>query len=384
MERPELAVYGVSHATAPLAVREALTLDDAAARRVLSDLRGLFVDVEAFLLSTCNRTELYLVAPSGDPAFDAWHLVVDGASGAVPCADAAAARLVCHGRAAAEHLMRVASGLDSAVLGDVDILGQLRSAVDLARDVGTLGKHLDGTIRRSLSVGKRARATTDISAGGAGVGSAVATLVTRDHRQGQVVLLGAGAAASAIATQLQKRGVDDLVVVNRTLDRATELADRVGGRAGSLGELDRLLSGAEVVVAATRASSPVVTERHLENRPHLRLVVDCGMPRNVAADDPRIVSLDELTDHREGVQELRERAVPAVEALIAEAIDDWEQWFDGLVLDEVIGSLYRDLDGLLDEVRSRVGDDDVANDVQRSVKQVLHAHVNRLREHVTA
>lgn len=324
-----LRLIGVSFRTASLAVREplALTPEGVTAALAAAVARGVG---EAMVLATCNRTELYVAGCDEPGALEAWHraVVVGRADGSCPALAAARYQIV--GIDAVEHLLRVACGLESAVLGDSEIVGQLRRAADAAAAAGTLGPQLRGLVDRVLAVAKRARATTSISAGGAGVGSAAASLVTRRVGPGaSVVLLGAGDAASVIARELTKRLPCRLTVVNRSPERAATLAERFGAESRPAGELVAALAGADVVVAATGAPRPVVTADVVAAVRRLRpgwspLVVDAGFPRNVEPlPDLDIASLDSVAERESRVQLVREAAVPAVELLVRDGLRSW-------------------------------------------------------------
>jgi len=325
-----LHVLGVSFRTAPLAVREPLALDEAKARAALADARSCLHGGEALILSTCNRTELYVVGAEAD-AVEAWHRGVLGAAGAdSACPALAGARYHLRDQEAAAHLFRVAAGLESSMLGDNEIVGQLRAAARLADDAGMLGPRLRLLVDRALHTSKRARSETAIGAGGAGVGSAVAGVVAaRRPAGGRVALVGAGDAAAVIARELAKRLRVDLQVVNRSLPRAEALAAQHGGSAAPLDHLAASLRQADVVVTATGAPAPIITPAVVaavrELDPTWRpLVIDAGFPRNV---DPRcdleITTMESLAERTRRLTRLRERAVADVERCIDDGLRQW-------------------------------------------------------------
>lgn len=325
-----LHVLGVSFRTAPLAVREPLALDETRARAALADARVCLTDPEALVLSTCNRTELYVVGAAGE-ALDAWHRGVLGAADADrACPALAGARYHLEGHDAARHLFRVVAGLESSLLGDNEIVGQLRAAARLADDVGMFGPRLRLVVDHALRTSKRARSETAIGAGGAGIGSAVAGLVAARRSPGcRVALLGAGDAAAVIARELGKRLQVELLVLNRSLAKAEALAAQHGGSAAPLEHLERALCGAEVVITATGAPTPIITPpvvaavRELDAawRP---LVIDAGLPRNVDATcDLDITTMESLAERTRRLTRLRARAIPDVERLIDGGLTEW-------------------------------------------------------------
>lgn len=326
-----LHVIGVSFRTASLAVRERLALSPAGVTAALEAAVARGVG-EAFVLSTCNRTELYVAGGTDGEALEAWHrsVIAGRADGACPAL--AAARYHLAGASAADHLFRVACGLESSVLGDAEIVGQLRRAVDAAAAAGALGPRLRRLTDRVLAVAKRARTTTAISAGGAGVGSAAASVVAARAAEGaSVALLGAGDAASVIARELTKRFPCRLTVVNRGAERAAALAARFGAESRPLADLVEVLAAADVVVAATGADRPVVTAAVAAEVRRVRpgwspLVVDAGVPRNVEpVEGVDIVSLDSVAERERRVRAVREAAVPVVEQLVDEGVRAWAE-----------------------------------------------------------
>lgn len=388
-----LHVLGVNHQTAPIEVREALALDAADAAHALALLRADGRLQESLVLSTCNRTELYVAAPPGVDPLAPVHDALRTMRPSATCRGDVMPRFALSGREAANHTFRVAAGLESAILGDTEIVRQLRHAFALARDAGTVGPHLDEVVRRALRAAKEARATTDISFGGAGVGSAVASLVGERSPTGMatVVLLGAGDAAQSIARAITKRG-HRLVVANRTTERATELVHRLGGAAVPWADLDRVLPSADVIVAATSARGPVLTAPRLTSLAACHpgwspLLIDAGVPRNIDPMAPgHVITIDGLREQEARARQRRAAALPAVEALLDRHLDAWAQWDAGRVVEGVIRDLYASIPSLSADVAGAVAlqtglaRSEIEGTVRASVKRMLHAHVSRLRE----
>ena len=341
MDAPERApgcdvhLIGVSVHTAPLAVRERLALDARAAGAALARAAGELAGTGVVVLSTCNRTELLITGVTADQARQAWHRLVvtagEAAAGGHGCQAPAEVVPYHHeGTDAVTHLMRVACGLESSVLGDSEIVGQLRRAADLAAGAG----FLDARARRLLDhvnrVAKAARSSTEVSAGGAGVGSAAASVVAGRYPAGaRVVLWGAGDAASVIARELAKRFPADLSVVNRTPEKAASLVARFGGRPVPVEDADGALLAADVVITATSAPAPVLTVAGVRRLRRLEpswspLVVDAGFPRNVEPGTGlEVVPLESLSEREQRIRARREAAVPAVESLVSVAVASW-------------------------------------------------------------
>jgi glutamyl-tRNA reductase len=292
-------VVGLNHRTVPLDVLERMTVSDAHLPKALSDLCGLENVSEAVILSTCMRTEIYLVAERFHPAMAEVREFLARLGFTAP-EDFVDHLYSFYEDSAVRHLFRVASGLDSAVLGESEILGQVRDAWDRARSEGAAGSVLGGLFRHAVEVGKRARSETGIGRGTTSVSSAAVAMA--EARLGtlagkRLLVLGAGDMGEGMAVALASKGVGSVLVANRTWDRAVALAARVGGEAVKLGGLAAALSDVDVLLTSTGAASvlldagelaPVMAAR--PERP--LLIVDVAVPRDV---DPSVAGLDGVT-----------------------------------------------------------------------------------------
>ena len=288
----KLALAGVSHHTASIELRERVAIDREAAASFAGELvRNGNGQTEAVVLSTCNRTELYVASSDGDAGE-----IADRALLALAGADADALAPVAYrlsDESAALHLFRVAAGLDSLVPGEGEILGQVRDAYE----AGAPGAMLDRTFRMALHAGRRARLETAIGESPASVPAAAAALAQQvfeglDGRR--VVLVGAGRTSELTARNLRSRGATVTVVVNRTLEHAERLAAELGARALPLGDVAEAVTQADVVVSSTSAPGFVLTGDRLVSALRSRrgrpvLFVDLAVPRDV---DPALASVD--------------------------------------------------------------------------------------------
>jgi glutamyl-tRNA reductase len=288
----KLALAGVSHHTASIELRERVAIDREAAASLAGELvRNGNGQTEAVVLSTCNRTELYIASSDGDAGE-----IADRALLALAGADADALAPVAYrlsDESAALHLFRVAAGLDSLVPGEGEILGQVRDAYE----AGAPGAMLDRTFRMALHAGRRARLETAIGESPASVPAAAAALAQQvfeglDGRR--VVLVGAGRTSELTARNLRSRGAEVTTVVNRTLEHAERLAAELGARALPLDEVAPALVEADVVVSSTSAPGFVLTGERLVSALRSRrgrpvLFVDLAVPRDV---DPALASVD--------------------------------------------------------------------------------------------
>lgn len=318
MERQDglrVCVAGISHKTAPVATRECVTFDGSEAIAFAANLIDDGVAVEALVLSTCNRTEVYLYtgdAPSARRCVTARL----SASSAASSANVEAGLYWHTGNAAVAHLLRVVSGLDSLILGDDQIVAQVRAAYRDACEAGLTGVVFNRLFSHALSTGKRVRAATNPSGRRRSVSLAAVELAQRrlgDLSRCSAVVLGTGQTSELTAQHLREHGVRRLVVAGRRVDAAREITGRFGGVACSLEGIDALLENADVVISSTAAPHPLITaaqvRRAVERRsarsagdgppdPRL-LLVDLAVPRDIdpaAALAPGVVlvTIDDL------------------------------------------------------------------------------------------
>ncbi len=362
-----VVVIGMNYKTAPLALRERLALSDSRIRDLLSKKvpEPGPQPAERVLLSTCNRVEVYMALPENVNPWSVFTRHVHSLD-TLADVDLAAHTYTYEKGDTARHLFRVASGLDSMILGESQILGQVAHAYQLAQEVGSVGPYLSRLFQMAVHVGKRARSETDISRAHVSVGSAAVHLARAhvpDLTQARVLVMGAGQMGRLVARYLHALGVRDIRLVNRTFARAQVLAQEVAGRAFPWEALDRLLGEVDVVFVTTGAAEPVLTRdqvaRARTNARHARLlVVDIGVPRNVAADvntlaHVEVFHIDALQDIvAEGV-DVRRRAVPQVERIIENAVAEYVRWLDARAVAPTISALYRRAEDLRQRVLHR-------------------------------
>lgn len=312
-----LFVTGINHDTAPVAVRERLVLSERETEALLPRLVGEAGLEEALLLETCNRSELYGVGE--EAALRAALGILCARSGI--SGEQLEPYLYRHEEdAAVRHVFRVASGLDSLVLGEPQILGQVKQAWQLARSAGSLGPILDRLLQHAFAVAKRVRSDTAIGRHPVSIAFAAVRLAERlftDLAEATVLLIGAGEMVELAARHLTERHIPRLIVANRTLAHAQEIAARHGGYAITLEELPAHLAEADVVIASTAAPQPIVDRRMIEDalaRRHRRpmFLVDIAVPRDIdpavgelpdvylyTIDDLRLAIADNLATRRE-------------------------------------------------------------------------------------
>lgn len=344
-----LLLVGTSYQRAPVELRELLAYDPELRRDALGRLST--GGAEAAVLSTCNRTEVYAV--DAEPAALEARIHNElGALSGLSHQELAPALYTVTDEAAAHHLFRVAAGLDSMVPGEAQILGQVREAYEAAREVDTTGSTLHRLFRQALRVGKRVRTETAIGENPASVSSAAAQLAERvfeDLAGRRILLLGAGKIADLTAANLISRGVGEIVVANRSLERAEALAGRFGGRAVGLDAVEPELLSADVVVASTSSQDFVLSSEQVERAMRERrgrpvFFIDIAVPRDL---DPAINDLEgcylyDIDDLEavvaESVAGRREEAVRA-EAIVSEEADSFRAWQLSLDVVPAIASL---------------------------------------------
>lgn len=340
-----LAVCGLNHRTAPLAVRERFAIGRAALPAAIARVRAYPGAEEVVLLSTCNRTELYVVVDRPDRPLTEWLGALASAGGAE---DAAAHFYVLRERDAVRHLFRVASGLDSLVLGEAQIQGQVRDAYAAAADVETpagpaVGPRLHRCFQHALFVGGRVRNETEVGWGAASIATAALELARKifgSLRGRRALVLGAGEMSELVLACFRAEGVDSTVVASRTYERAAALARRWGGDAATLAALPELLRGVDLVLCSTAAPHPVLTEERFreafpEEPDHPLCILDLAVPRDVAPAIGRfrnvfLYDLDDLQRIVEAALDRRRDAVPQAEAIIAEEVEAFWSWYTAL------------------------------------------------------
>jgi glutamyl-tRNA reductase len=323
-DSPGMVVLGLNHQTAPVALRERVAFSGDAVATALEALRALPPVREVALLSTCNRTELYAVVEDGGDALADWLASHPDDGGDLH------GYLYRHGDAdAVRHLFRVATGLDSLVLGEPQILGQVKDAWAAARTAGSLGPQLDRLFQHAFSTAKRARSDTRIGANPVSVASTAVRLAQESFarlEESTVLLIGAGETIELAARHLVQAKVKRLLVANRTLAHAQDLATRHGGYALPLADLGKHLAEADIVFSATASREPVLLKAQvaaaLEARRHRpMLLLDLAVPRDIAPDvaglrDVFLYTVDDLERAIEDNRRRRREAADEAEAIV--------------------------------------------------------------------
>jgi len=298
-----LQILGLNHNTAPVEIREQVVFAGDDLPRALKSLMGLDGVDEAVLLSTCNRTEFYVMTSDGGcERLRSW--LQDDRSLDSSFGDSL---FTLEGDDAIRHIFRVACGLDSMVLGEPQILGQLKDAFRHAQQSDTLGQKLSLLLQHTFAVAKKIRTDTEIGASPVSVASAAVNLANQffaGFKKHTALLVGAGVTIELVAKHLHKRQVGRLFVANRNVDRARELASRFGGFALPLSEIEGTLPEADILITSTAATDPVITLEQMETAVKARkrkpiFAVDIAVPRDIEAgvaelDDVYLYTIDDL------------------------------------------------------------------------------------------
>ncbi len=395
----QLLSLGINHETAPVEVREQAAFALEELPEALRDLRDRGAANEAAILSTCNRTELYCRLDGQD-----WHRILEWFCDYHGLArESVRPYLYRHtDEQAVAHAFRVAAGLDSMVLGEPQILGQLKQAFACAHKAGATGKILNRLFQHSFAVAKQVRTDTAIGASAVSVAFAAVTLARQifsDLKRQTVLLVGAGETVELVARHLKEQGIGHMIVANRSVERAQGLADDFGAEAISLPELPERLAEADIVISSTASPLPILgkgaVERALKLRRHRPMfLVDLAVPRDIEAevaelDDAYLYTVDDLRQVVEENMQSRRAAAREAEKIIAAQVHDFMRWLHSLEAVPTIRALRSRTEALRDAELARArralarGADPerVMADLARSLTNKLtHAPTAALRE----
>lgn len=343
-----LFALGLNHSTAPVSVRERVAFRVDTLGAALRDLLTQPQVKEAAILSTCNRTEVYFNGADAKPVMhwlEGFHHV--------PAASLAPHVYTLPQDRAVSHAFRVASGLDSMVLGEPQILGQMKQAVKSAEAAGSLGLVLNRLFQRTFAVAKDVRTQTDIGSASISMAAAAIKLAERifpSIAEQRVLLIGAGEMIDLCATHLSARRPKSMTVANRTLERGAQLASRVQGNAITLNELPERLAQFDIIVTSTASSLPIlgkgILERAIKARRHAPMfIVDLAVPRDVEPevaelDDVFLYSVDDLANIVKDNLQIRVEAVREAEAMIAAQAESFLRWLEGRAVVPTITALH--------------------------------------------
>jgi glutamyl-tRNA reductase len=406
-----IAVVGLSHRTAPVEIRERLSIPEQSLEASLLRLRSDEQVLEASILSTCNRLEIYTLLRHPDDGIEAVGSFLTQVSG-LSLEELGPHLFTYHHEEAVAHLLRVAAGLDSLVLGEGQILSQVKKMVRLGQEYRSVGPILNRLLNQAVSTGKRVRTETNLGTGAVSISSAAVELaqlkvgqargldelVSLEHQQ--VAVVGAGRMARLLLQHLQSKGCRGLVLLNRTVARAEALAadfPELPVQCRPLTDLDHCLSTCSLVFTSTAAEEAVITASRLEhlNRRSSLMLIDIGVPRNISSDVSQLAGVEsfDVDDLQEVVarnQEARRGMAAEAEGLLREESRLFLEWWDGLEAVPLVNKLRLQLEEIreqeLQKALSRMGPDLSARErkvvealSKGIINKILHTPVTHLR-----
>jgi glutamyl-tRNA reductase len=395
---------GLSHKTAPVALREQVAFDSRQTARALDELRAAWPEAEFLVLSTCNRTEIYCARPVHGPPRDEQLRDWLARQAQVHGRELAACLLALHDRQAVEHLYAVAAGLDSLVTGEAQIIAQVKQAYALACAQQVVGPVLNPLVQEALHVAKHVQSQTHLGQGRASVASVAIDLVARvlDPLRGKCALsVGAGKMSRLMLCRLRTLGAGPILIANRSADHARQLAAATGGSVLPLERLGQRLYQADLVLASTGSSTALISRPMVEQAQRRRdfrpmLLMDMGVPRDVdpqaaAVRNVHLYNIDDLEHVAAGSLALRDGQRAAAQAIIDDHVQARMKSLTMLRIAPTIEALYRRMDQLmrqeLAQARPRLGDHADSQEhlavlertMRRTVRRVMHPFAVNLR-----
>ncbi|MDZ7662058.1 glutamyl-tRNA reductase [Thiohalophilus sp.] len=356
-----LLAFGINHKTAPVDIREKVSFAPEKLEEALRDLQSRGAVNECAIVSTCNRTELYCGFDENQSNvenilhwFREYHHLD---------ADEVEPYLYTHlDNLAVQHLLRVASGLDSLVLGEPQILGQIKDAYNTASHAGAIGRQLNRLFQHTFSVAKQVRTDTAIGASPVSVAFAAVNLGKRifsDLGKHTAMLVGAGDTIELVARHLQEQGIKKIIVANRTVERAHSLAEGFGGEAITLSDMPARLVEADIIISSTASQLPILgkgaVERAVKKRKHRPMfMVDIAVPRDIEPEvgelaDIYLYTVDDLHDVIEEGRQSRQEAARQAEEIIDNQVEHFMGWLRSLEAVDTIRSFREQADHIRDE-----------------------------------
>ena len=386
-----LVVIGLNHKTAPVEIREKFSIPDESLPEALSALKSDVPVSECLILSTCNRTEVYACAETraADAEIVEWIARYSGVDS--PALSSYLYSLV--GHKAAEHLFRVASGIDSMVVGEAQILGQVKAAYAAACENECTGSVLNALFQQAITVGKRVRTETEIGRGAFSIGSVAVRLAGSifDKLSGRTVLvIGAGEMSEIAIIHLVSAGASDIVVTNRTYEKAVSLASRFNGKAAKIEEMVSVLESADIVITSTGSAEPIITRKMVQAVHHARrgrpiFFIDMAVPRDIEAgvgdlDNVFLYDIDDLQAVVAADMAERHAEIENGEGIVAEEVEGFLRWFRTLDAVPIITALRNKFD----EIRSAEYDKlvgklpDLSPEEREAINAAMRSVVNKI------
>ncbi|KAK4748334.1 hypothetical protein SAY87_014920 [Trapa incisa] len=399
-EKSSIVVIGLSIHSTPVEMREKLAIPEADWPRAIAELCGLNHIEEAAVLSTCNRMEIYVVALSqhrGVKEVTEWMSKKSG----IPVSDLCQHRFLLYNKDATQHLFEVSAGLDSLVLGEGQILAQVKQVVKVGQGVVGFGRNISGLFKHAITVGKRVRTETNIASGAVSVSSAAVELALMkipesSHSKARMLVIGAGKMGKLVIKHLAAKGCTRVVVVNRSEGRVAAIQEELEGIEiiyKPLLEMMACAAEADVIFTSTASETPLFIKENVKDLPsvgpdvgELRLFVDISVPRNVGScvsevTGARVYNVDDLKEVVAANKEDRLRKAMEAQAIISEESKQFEAWRDSLETVPTIKKLRAYAERIrvaeLEKCLSKLGED-LPKKSRRAVDDLSRGIVNKL------
>ncbi|KAE8684555.1 Glutamyl-tRNA reductase 1 [Hibiscus syriacus] len=398
-ERSSIVVIGLSIHTAPVEMREKLAIPEAEWPRAIGELCGLNHIEEAAVLSTCNRMEIYVVALSqhrGVKEVTEWMSKTSG----IPVPEICEHLFLLYNKDATQHLFEVSAGLDSLVLGEGQILAQVKQVVKVGQGIVGFGRNVSGLFKHAITVGKRVRTETNIAAGAVSVSSAAVELALMklpesSHATARMLVIGAGKMGKLVIKHLVAKGCTKMIVVNRSEEKVAAIREEMKGVEIFYRPLTDMLScsaEADVIFTSTASETPLFLKEHVKDFPTVsaevgvRLFVDISVPRNVGSciseiEGARLYNVDDLKEVVAANKEDRLRKAMEAQAIIAEESKQFEAWRDSLETVPTIKKLRAYAERIraseLEKCLSKMGED-IPKKTRKAVDDLSRGIVNKL------
>ncbi|XP_058758284.1 glutamyl-tRNA reductase 1, chloroplastic-like [Vicia villosa] len=401
-EKSSIVVIGLSVHTTPVELREKLAIPEAEWPRAIGELCGLNHIEEAAVLSTCNRMEIYVVALSqhrGVKEVTEWMSNTSG----IPASELSQYLFLLYNKDATQHLFEVSAGLDSLVMGEGQILAQVKQVVKAGQGVNGFGRNISGLFKHAITVGKRVRTETNIAAGAVSVSSAAVELALMklpdqaSHGNARMLVIGAGKMGKLVIKHLVAKGCKKMVVVNRTEERVAAIRAEINDVEiiyKPLSDMLDCVGEADVVFTSTASENPLILKQHVKELPlaseeagRKRLFVDISVPRNVGSclndlESVKVYNVDDLKEVVAANKEDRLRKAMEAQVIISEESGQFEAWRDSLETVPTIKKLRAYAERLrvaeVEKCLGRMRDEDINKKTQKAVDDLSKGIVNKM------
>jgi len=394
-----LGYFGISHKTAPVEIRDQVALSPDEQRFALAEWIRSFGIEGALILSTCNRTEVYISGEDYALALPGIRQWLNEYKKCIYFTDKQIAQNK-NGYAAVDHFFNVISGMDSQILGEPQVTGQIKEAYNLARDIGAADTQINKMYDHGMHAQKMVRANTFLSEGAVSVsfaGVELARKIFNSFEDKTVLLIGAGETAELAAIHFKDKGVANIRIVNRTESKAQLLADKFNGKSYPLSKLDEALDGVDIVISATSSKAFVLTKEILNPVCKKRnyepiFIIDLAIPRDIDPgveniDGVYLYNLDNLNEIVQTNLEKRKKELPKAQEIINESIAEFKKWVVSHSMAAVIGKIKRHFDTIrlkeLERLRNKLpnnGIEEIDYLTQSIMNKVVHQHIKMLKK----